>query len=96
VDRTIALGERSTVRLDHVDCGGESVKLTLIVDPPGPVQIRLLADGARLEILEQEWDEASGRVRVTAYPLLRAHGVLQVELKGRGRGAEAALDVRLP
>lgn len=96
VDRTIALGERSTVLVDHVDCGGESVKLTFVVDPPGPVQIRLLADGGRLELLEQEADEASGRVRVTAYPLLRAHGILRIELKGRGRGAEAALDVPLP
>ncbi len=94
VDRTIVLGERTTVRVDHVDCGGESVRLTLVVDPPAPVQVRLLADGQRLEILEQETDETSGRVRLTAYPLLRAHGVLRLEL--RARGAETALDVPLP
>jgi hypothetical protein len=96
IDRTVALGGSAMVRVDHVDCGGESVRLSLLVEPPAPVQVRLLADGARLEILEQEWDEASGRARITAYPLLRAHGVLRLELKARGRGAETALDVPLP
>ena len=96
VDRTLALGERTKVRVEQVDCGGESIRLGLAVDPPGPLQVRLLADGARLEVLEQEEDETSGRVRVTAFPLLRAHTALRIELKGRGRGADAALDVSLP
>lgn len=96
VDRTVALGERAKVRVDHVDCGGDSTKLALEVEPPVPVQVRLLADGARLQILEDEMDEASGRIKVTAYPLLRAHAILRIELKGRGRGAETSLDVRLP
>jgi hypothetical protein len=96
VDETVALGQRATVRIEHVDCGGDSTRLFLSVEPPGPVQVRLLADGGRLEILEHEADEASGRVKVTAYPLLRTHAVLRIEVKGRGRGAENALEVRLP
>jgi len=96
VDRTVALGERAKVRVEHVDCGGESIRIGVVVEPPGPVHFRLLADGERLEILDQEADEASGRVRVTAYPLLKVHGTLRIEVKGRGRGAEAAFDVPLP
>jgi hypothetical protein len=95
VDRTVALGDRATAAVDHVDCGGDSIKLAVAVQPAMPVQVRLLADGARLETLETETDEATGRTRVTAYPLLRATGVLRIELRARGRGAEAVLDVPL-
>lgn len=96
IDETVPLGERATVRVEHLDCGGDSVKLSLSVEPPGPVSVRLLADGATLQPLDADVDETTGRVRVTAYPLLRSHGALRIELKGRGRGAEAALDVPLP
>jgi hypothetical protein len=57
---------------------------------------KLSADGDRLEILTSEVDEASGRVKVTAYPLLRSHTSLKIELKGRGRGTEASVVVPLP
>ena len=96
IDTSVRLGERATVRVEHVDCGGDSVRLSLSVDPPGPLTVRLLADGAVLEELEADVDETSGRARVVAYPLLRTHGVLRIELKGRGRGADGALDVPLP
>ncbi len=96
VDRTVALGDRGKVRIEQVDCGGDSVKIGLVVEPPGPLRVHLSADGARVAILEQDDDEISGRVKVTAYPLLRANSVLRIELKGRGRGAEAALDIPLP
>jgi hypothetical protein len=96
IDRTVQLGERTTVRVGQLDCGGDSVRLSLTVDPPGPVSVRLLADGTLLEELASEADEGSGRVRVTAYPLLRVHGALRIELKARGRAAVAAVDVPLP
>ncbi len=95
VDRSVRLGDRAEARVEQVDCGGDSIRLTLTVDPPMPVQVRLLTAGARLEILEHDVDEATGRNRVTAYPLLRAHTGLRIELKGRGRGAEGALEVPL-
>ncbi|HEU4355352.1 MAG TPA: hypothetical protein VFT27_07155 [Actinomycetota bacterium] len=95
VDRAIALGDRATATVDHVDCGGDSLRLSVTVQPPTPVQVRLLADGSRLEILETDADEAAGRTRVPAYPLLRAHRVLRIELRGRGRGVEGAIDVPL-
>lgn len=95
VDRQVKLGERAMATVEHVDCGGDSIRLTISVEPPLPVQVRLLADGARLELLETDADESAGRTRVTAYPLLRTHGVLRIELRGRGRGVEGALDVPL-
>jgi hypothetical protein len=95
VGHGVRVGE-ATVVVDHLDCGGDSVKLTFRVEPPGPVGVRLSADGTRLEVLETEVDEASGRGRVTAYPLMRSHGALRIELRGKGRGAEGVLDVPLP
>lgn len=96
IDRSLKVGERTTVRVEQLDCGGDSVRLSLIVEPPGQISVRLLADGTVLEQLGTETDESSGRVRVTAYPLMRVHGALRIELKGRGREAVAALDVPLP
>jgi hypothetical protein len=95
VDREVALGE-ALVRLEQFEFGGDSLKLHLHVDPPGPVTVRLAANGRRLEVLEAELDEATGRGRITAYPVLKADAAVAVELKGRGRGTEATLEVPLP
>lgn len=99
VDREVRLGKRGIVRVEQVECGGDSIKLHLVATPPGPVSVRLAADGSRLEVLEIELDRDSGRGKVTAYPLLRSHKALRIELapgRGRARDAEAALDVTLP
>ena len=96
VDRTVALGQGTSVRVEQVECGGDSLKLILVAQPPAEVQVRLLADGARLQVLESEMDEETGRTRVIAFPVFRTQDVLRIELKGRGRGAEAALEVPLP
>lgn len=96
IDETVRLGGRATARVDQLDCGGDSVRLSLSVDPPGPISVRLLADGAVLEPLASDVDESTGRAKATAYPLLRTHALLRIELKGRGRGATGSLDVHLP
>jgi hypothetical protein len=95
VDREVELG-RATVRLGHVDCSGDSIRLHLRVEPPGGIGVKLDADGRRLDLLELELDETTGKVRATAYPLLRSDQVLRIQLRGRGRGVEAAVDVPLP
>jgi hypothetical protein len=94
VNRAVVLGEVK-VLIEQIDCGGDSIKLHLRAEPPVPVSVRLAADGGRLEVLDSELEEASGRAKVTAYPLLRSHGTLRIELQGKGR-AEAGLDVSLP
>ncbi|MGQ0669961.1 MAG: hypothetical protein ACT4PO_09870 [Actinomycetota bacterium] len=99
VDREVRLGDRGIVRVEQVDCGGDSIKIHLVATPPEPVTVRLAADGLRLEVLEIELDRDGGRAKVTAYPLLRSHGTLRIELapgRGRARDAEGALDVTLP
>ena len=96
VDKELRLGKGTTVLIEQVELGGDSIKLHLSASPPGQLTAKLSADGDRLEILTSEVDEASGRVKVTAYPLLRSHTSLKIELKGRGRGTEASVVVPLP
>jgi hypothetical protein len=96
VDETVEVGDRMTVHVEQLDCTGDSVRIMLRVEPPGSVTVRLLADGDRLEVLETEFDETGGRLKVTAFPLMRVHEVLRLEFKGRSKGAEGSLEVRLP
>ncbi|MEW6060092.1 MAG: hypothetical protein AB1551_08155 [Actinomycetota bacterium] len=96
VRREVQLGEEARVRIDQVDCAGDSIKIGLVVTPPEPLSVSLSADGTRIEVLDVEFDEASGRIRVVAYPLFRAHEVLRMELRGRSRRAEGKLDIHLP
>jgi hypothetical protein len=95
IGKELRLGTATTVRIEQLECGGDSIKLHLSVMPPGRPTVKLSADGNRLEILRVEADEASGRVRVTAYPLLRSHNSLTIGLKGRGRGVCASVDIPL-
>jgi len=94
VDRQVRLGDQ-TVQVEQVDCSGDSIKVSLRVDPPGEVTLKLFADGRRLQVLETELDEDHGRAKATAYPIMRADEVLRIELKGRARGSDAAIDVAL-
>lgn len=96
VDRRLALGSGTAVTVEHVECVADAIRVHVRVDPPAPISARLSADGGRLEVLEIELDEGTGRAKVTAYPLLRTHEVLRIEVRGKGRGAGAAVDVRLP
>jgi len=95
VNRAVAVGD-AKVMVEQLDCAGDSVKLHLRVDPPGPISARLIADGSRLEVLDNDVDETTGRGKVTAYPVMREHGTLRIELRGSVRGAEGAIEVRLP
>jgi hypothetical protein len=94
VGKRVRLGEQ-TVEVEQVDCSGDSIKVSMRVEPPGGVTLKLLADGRRLQVLEIEQDEDGGRVKATAYPLLRADEVLRIELKGRVKSAEDAIEVAL-
>jgi len=96
VDRRLAFGRGAAVSVEHVECVADSIRVHLRADPPAPFSARLSADGARLEVLAVEQDEGTGRATVTAYPLLRTHRLLRIEVRGKGRGAAAELDVRLP
>jgi hypothetical protein len=94
VERGARVGEAEVI-VEHLDCSGDSIKLHLRMTPPGPLTVKLTADGRRLTVLELELDEASGRGRVTAYPLMRTDRALGLELRGRVRGAQASFEVPL-
>jgi hypothetical protein len=96
VGRDVRLGPGVHVRIEQVECAGDSVKIGLVVSPPGPVSAKLSADDAPVEVLDVEIDQSSGRGRIVAYPLLRTHEVLRIELRGGSHDAEGSLDVRLP
>ena len=49
-----------------------------------------------IEVLETESDETGGRLKLTAFPLMRVQEVLSLRFKGRRKGADGALDIRLP
>ena len=88
--------EESTIHVEQVDCAGDSIKVHLRVEPAAEVTLKLFADGRRLQVLELEFDEVTGRGKATAYPLMRTDGALRVELRGRGKGSGAAVDIQLP
>jgi hypothetical protein len=95
VDRAVAVGD-GKVLVEQIECGGDSVKVHLRADPPMAVTARLFAGGGRLEVLDTELDETTGRGKVLAYPVMRGQRSLRIELRGRGRGAQGSLDVELP
>jgi hypothetical protein len=94
VGRRVQLGEQ-VVEVEQLDCSGDSIKVSLRVDPPGEIGLKLAADGRRLPVLEMELDEDTGRGRATAYPLMRADEILRIEIKGRGRDSEDSIEVAL-
>ncbi|MGZ8611725.1 MAG: hypothetical protein ACXWX0_05565 [Actinomycetota bacterium] len=95
VDRSVDIGDVRVV-VEQVDCAGDSVRVHLRVEPPEPVSVKLSADGDHIEVLEVDLDEATGRGRVTAYPVMRTHTTLRIGLRGKGRGTDATVDVPLP
>jgi hypothetical protein len=93
VDREVEVGS-SRVRVEQLDCGGDSVKVHLRVEPPTPISVRMTADGDAVEVLEIEQDEGSGRTKVTTYPVMRTHDRVTLDL--RGGKASATVEVPLP
>jgi hypothetical protein len=92
VDRSVQVDGGPKVRVEQVECGGDSIRVSYSVAPVEQVVIRLSGDGTPVPILETELQEEDGRGRLTAYPLLRTQSRLEIDVKG----APAPLDVRLP
>ena len=83
-----------TVVVDHVECAGDSITVHFDADPPEPVQWRLQTDGRKLAVLDSHLDEATGKGRVTAYPLLKTQQTLTIDLSQRR--AKATVELVLP
>jgi hypothetical protein len=80
-----------SVELIRVDGESTACSVQYAVEPGAdPVDVRLIADGARLHAVEEVFDPETGRGKVTTYPALASHRRLRVEVAvGRGRGSAA-------
>jgi hypothetical protein len=82
VNKTARVENGPRVHVDQLECGGESIRVSFTTTPPEAVPVRLAADGASLTILESEFDDESGRGRVTAYPVMRTQSRLSIDVRG--------------
>jgi len=96
VGRAIDLPGGATVKVEQIDCRGDSIKVHVQVTPPEPLTVRLSADGGRLPVLESGFEGSTGRGKVVAYPLLRAHSSLRIDVRAPSPSGQGTLDVRLP
>jgi hypothetical protein len=83
------------VRFGPVECGADSIRVSLQAPRSHPVTVRLSADGEPLHVLEASHDDDTGRARIVAYPLLKAHRSLRIEVRV-GRGDDGEIEVALP
>jgi hypothetical protein len=77
------------VRVAQVDCAADSARLTY--EASEPHSVRLGVDGHPLAVLDHEHDAETGQGRLIAYPLLRSHEVLTIDV----RGADSVIEVPL-
>ena len=80
----------SKVTIERVELAGDRATITIAADPPADPSLRLMVDGSRLPVVETVVDADSGTGTVTAYPVLRTHGSLRIDLAG-GDGVDVPL-----
>jgi hypothetical protein len=95
VDKRVKVGG-ATVTVERCQSGTDGATLRFSVDPPQEVSVRLFADDRKLDVVEQDVEPASGRGTLRAYPLLRSHTTLRIEVAGRPRAKGADITVKLP
>jgi hypothetical protein len=96
IARALAPEGGPKVQLDQLDMVADSARLQFWAEEP--VDLRVLADGEILTLLEEEFDPETGKGRITVYPVMRAHAGIHVEVRtyGRPRSEPAVADVALP
>ena len=94
--KAVPLRGGGAVTVDRLHSGPDGVTVRFTVDPPQALAVRLFADGGRLDVVDHEVDEGSGRGVARAYPLLKSHGSLRVEFLPRGKASQGGdVTVRL-
>jgi hypothetical protein len=78
------------VRIEQVECAGDSIRVSYSSDEVA--SIKLAADGMAVAVVDEGFDEATGTGKITAYPALRAHERLSIQVKG----AATPIEVKLP
>jgi hypothetical protein len=91
VDRSARVANGQKVHVEHVECGGDSIRVAYSTDPAEALTFRLSADGSALPILETEFDPTTGHGKVTAYPVMRTHERLTIDVRGLADPIELAL-----
>ncbi|HXF38052.1 MAG TPA: hypothetical protein VNO17_12865 [Actinomycetota bacterium] len=91
VARSLGRG-RAGVRIEQVECLADRARVRFATEGEEAPPIRVIADGTRLPVVEEEFDPDRGRGSLTTYPVLRTHASLRIEV---GRGREGA-SVELP
>lgn len=71
--------EVGTSGVGAVECAGDSIRITY--ESPKPPHLKLSVDGASHPVLEIEHDAGTAAGRVVAYPVLRQHHLLVIELR---------------
>ena len=91
VNRSARVEKGPKLHVEHVECGGDSIRVVYSTTPAEVLTVRLSADGATLPILGTEFDEATGRGKVTAYPIMRTNSRLTIEVRGLSDPIELTL-----
>jgi hypothetical protein len=94
LDKHVKVGD-ATVSVERCHSGSEGLTVRYSVRPPGPVAIKLFADDAKLDVVEQEVELSSGKGVAKAYPLLRAHRELRIEVWEKGRSQSEPARIRV-
>ena len=81
------------VAISTIDLGGDSLKVTYTAEQP--VHVRVSVDGAQLALIEEGFDEGSGKGTALAYPVPRSASTLTVEVASANQGAWTAAQFEL-
>ena len=82
VNKSARIDDGPKVHVEQIECGGDSIRVIYTTSPPAALSLRLSADGVSLTTLETEFDEGSGRGRVTAYPVMRTQSKVRIDVRG--------------
>lgn len=78
---TVEIGKKvGAVSLDALECTGDAIRV--LYTSSHALHAKLSVDGEPHPILEVEHDDDAGRGRLLAYPVLRSHRGLSIEVRG--------------
>lgn len=89
VGKAVAAGG-GKVRIEQVECASDCVKITYLAEEQAVLKVN--ADGVALAPIAQEFDESAGRGKLTAYPVMKSHRRMRIDVKG----ASGPVEVKLP
>jgi len=89
VGKAVAAGS-GKVRVEQVECASDCVRIAYLADEPAVMKVS--ADDTALATIAQEFDEETGHGKVTAYPVLKSHRRMRIDVKG----AASPVEIKLP